>query len=81
MKVHPIHQSYLRLYQAREQKPERGKEEEESPAREVGRDADVCAGGPGGGDEVDTPRRRLLFLLGGLGRWISGRGGGGGRYR
>ena len=49
--------------------------------REVGRDADVCAGSQGGGDEVDAPRRRLLFLLGGLGRWISGRGGGGGRYR
>lgn len=50
-------------------------------AREVRSDADVGAGDLGGGDEVDAPRCSLLFLLGGdLGRRISGRGGGRGRY-
>jgi hypothetical protein len=78
--IHQPTNLYLMLRQARDQ--ERGTEErEESPAREVRSDADVGAGDLGGGDEVDAPRCSLLFLLGGgLGRWISGRGGGRGRY-
>lgn len=52
----------------------------EAPAREVGGDADVGAGDPGGGYKVHAPRRRRLTTLRGPRRWIQGgraRGGGG----
>jgi len=46
-------------------------------AGEVGGDADVGAGHPGGGNQVHAPRRRPLPLLGPR-RRIPGHGGGGG---
>jgi hypothetical protein len=54
-------------------------QDEESPAREVGGDADVGAGGPGGGYKVHAPRRRWrLSTLRGPRRRIPGRRGRGG---
>jgi len=55
---------------------------EESPVREVGGDADVGAGGPGGGYKVHAPRRRRrLSTLRGPRRRIPGRRGRGGGGR
>ena len=51
---------------------------EESPAREVGGDADVGAGDPGGDYKVHAPRRRRLTTLRGPRRRIPGRRGRGG---
>ena len=53
-----------------------GTAREKSPAGEVGGDADVGAGHPGGGNQVHAPRRRRLRLRGPRRRIPRHRGGG-----